>query len=64
MKVAFDKSFHKRLLKIRDKAVLERIKQAIFSVEESVGPQQFPISKNWKDLKHFTGYGLATTGSG
>jgi len=53
MKVLFDKSFHKRLVKIKDKAILEKVKHAILSVEAATEIQQVANIKKMEGFKTF-----------
>ena len=53
MKVAFDKSFHKRIIRIKDKQVLGKIKQAILQAEEATDIQQIPNIKKMEGFKTF-----------
>ena len=53
MKVSFDKSFHKRIVKIKDKAVLEKIKFAILSVESAENVQQIANIKKMEGFKTY-----------
>jgi mRNA interferase RelE/StbE len=53
MKVSFDKSFSKRLIKIKDKAILERIKEVILQVEDAADLQQIPHIKKMEGFKTF-----------
>ena len=53
MKVAFDKSFHKKIIRIKDKQVLDKIKQAILQAEEATDIQQIPNVKKMEGFKTF-----------
>jgi mRNA interferase RelE/StbE len=53
MKVAFDESFHKRLMKIKDKSVLEKVKQVILQAEEAFSVQEIPHIKKMEGFKTF-----------
>jgi mRNA interferase RelE/StbE len=53
MKVSFDKSFYKRLTKIKDKAVLEKVKQTILHAEAANDIQQIPNIKKMEGFKSF-----------
>lgn len=53
MKVVFDKSFAKRLIKIKDKAILEKVKQVILQAEEATNIQQIPHIKKMEGFKTF-----------
>ena len=45
MKVSFDSSFYKRLEKIKDKEILEKLKQIIILVENAPSLQHIPNIK-------------------
>ena len=53
MKVAFDTGFYKRLLKIKDKALLEKVKQVILQVEDAGDVQQILNIKKMEGFKTF-----------
>ena len=53
MNVSFDKSFYKRLVKIKDKTILEKLKHIILQVEEANDVQQIPNIKKMKGFKTF-----------
>jgi len=53
MKVSFDNSFYKRLVKIKDKTVLEKVRQAILQVEDASDIQQIPNIKKMEGFKTF-----------
>ena len=53
MKVEFDSSFYKRLIKIKDKALLEKVKQAIINAENAVEVQHIPNIKKMVGFKTF-----------
>ncbi len=53
MKVSFDKSFHKRLIRIQDKQVLAKVKQAILHAEEAGIVQQIPNIRKLEGFKTF-----------
>ncbi len=53
MKVSFDKSFYKRLVKIKDKAILEKVKAVILLVENASDLQQIPNIKKMEGFKYF-----------
>lgn len=53
MKVAFDKSFHKRLIKIKDKSVLQKVKEALLNVEQVENIQNIPNIKKMVGFKTF-----------
>jgi hypothetical protein len=56
MKVSFDKSSHKRLVKIKDKTILDKVRQTILLIENIEQISQIPAVKKWRALKLFTGY--------
>ncbi len=53
MKVVFDRSFHKRLLKVTDKAVLEKVRHVIISTEEATDIGAIPNLKKMEGFKTF-----------
>jgi len=53
MKVLFDKSFHKRLIHIKDKQVLGKVKQVILQVEATADIQHIPNIKKMEGFKTF-----------
>lgn len=53
MKVLFDKSFHKRLIKIKDKALLEKVKYIILHVEAADEISEIPGIKKMVGFKYF-----------
>ncbi len=53
MKVSFDKSFHKKLIRIKDSQVLIKIKQSILQAEEAVDIQHIPHIKKMEGFKTF-----------
>ena len=53
MKVSFDKSFYKRLIRIKDKVVLEKVKQAILQAEQATDIQHVPNIKKMEGFKTF-----------
>ena len=53
MKVSFDKSFHKRLVKIKDKTILDKVKQTILLVESVETLSQIPNIKKMEGFKTF-----------
>ncbi|GAA4464091.1 type II toxin-antitoxin system toxin RelE3 [Nemorincola caseinilytica] len=53
MKVIFDQSFHKRLIKIDDKTLLEKIKKVILNVESAEGIQQIHSIKKMEGFKTY-----------
>ena len=50
MKVEFDSSFYKRLIKIKDKHLLEKVKQAILQAENA------DVIHNIKQVKKLEGF--------
>ena len=53
MKVAFDTCFYKRLLKIKDKVLLEKVTQVILQVEDAGDVQQILNIKKMEGFKTF-----------
>ena len=53
MKVSFDTSFYKRLVKISDKSVLEKVKQTILFVEQADDLLQIVNLKKMEGFKTF-----------
>jgi len=53
MKVEFDSSFHKRLIKIKDRAILEKVKQVILHVEDAKDIQHIHGIKKLEGFKTF-----------
>jgi len=53
MNVSFDNSFYKRLVKIKDKAILEKVKQTILQVEEAKGIQHIPNILKMEGFNNF-----------
>jgi len=53
MKVSYDKSFYKRLIKIKDKTILEKVKQAILQAEAATEIQQIHSIKKMEGFKSF-----------
>jgi mRNA interferase RelE/StbE len=53
MKVSFDKSFGKRLVKIKDKAILEKAKKIILQAEDAPDLHQIPNIKKMEGFKTF-----------
>jgi hypothetical protein len=61
MKVEFDTSFYKKLVKIKDKALLEKIKQVILHVEHAKDIQHISSIKKMEGFKTFYRTGLGIT---
>lgn len=57
MKVEFDKSFHKKLGKIADKSLLEKVRQVILQIESAGNIQEVKNAKNLRASRHITGLG-------
>ncbi len=53
MNVSFDSSFHKRLIKIKDRNVLEKVRQAIMLVEDVNDIHHIPHLKKLEGFKTF-----------
>jgi mRNA interferase RelE/StbE len=53
MKVDFDQNFYKRLAKINEKPVLEKVKKAILQVEAADGIAQIPNIKKMEGFKTY-----------
>ena len=53
MNVSFDKSFYKRLEKIKDKALLQKIKLVILQAEAAVEIQHIPHIRKMEGFKTF-----------
>ena len=53
MKIVFDESFYKRLAKIKEKLVLEKVKKAILQVEAVEKIDQIPNLKKMEGFKSF-----------
>ena len=53
MKVSFDKSFYKRLIKIKNKTVLEKVKQTILQAEAATDIQHIPNIKKMEGFRYF-----------
>ncbi len=53
MKIAFDKSFQKRLIKIKDKALLGKVKDVIIHAESAPDIWQIPNISKLEGFKTF-----------
>jgi hypothetical protein len=62
MIVAFDKAFHKRLIKIKDKNILQKVKEIIIQTESRLIFSIYRTLKKLKGTKHFIEFGLVIIG--
>lgn len=53
MKLEFDSSFYKRLIKIKDKDLLEKVKQAILQAEDAAGVIEVRHIKKLEGFKNY-----------